>query len=181
MKLEIVFEGFKVSILEDNKNLFNLKIKDKSFLWSSRICAYEDKHLYGEISSSSFSFKSKLKIGLQDYQIRYEASGFAGSYLLSGNSGHYEIIPHKGNKVSIFKNNIQIGYYEKDLINVLKDQKIVLFCDKYVKFKLIIMIILSVEFSGSSDRSTVNIDFGNIGGELRPFDESWYPKDDYDR
>jgi hypothetical protein len=88
---------------------------------------------------------------------------------------NFKIIRHKGHLTSIFKNQEQIGYYEKAKITSFGNQKIKLTCNSNINEELIYIFILALELSTQEQDEAVTFDFGNIAKEYKSFDSSWKP------
>lgn len=85
----------------------------------------------------------------------------------------YEAFFHFGNKVSIFKNKIQIAYYEVSKYTT-GDWDMILIADYDIIKPLIIMFCLSLYsylFGENEAQSMFNLSFWS-----REFDETWKPK-----
>lgn len=90
----------------------------------------------------------------------------------------YDIYGHTGRKHSIFKSDIQVGWWDKDAVSWFDGDNYKIIADNDSDYELIITfcLILDSTYSNNSKRSTVTIDFGNIGFQARKFDTTWQPK-----
>jgi hypothetical protein len=78
---------------------------------------------------------------------------------------------------SIFRGDRQIAAYSKNRISFGKGNEYAIRMDSDADLTLILRMVLGLSMSeDNDDQQTVNIDFGNLGPEGRPFDESWEPK-----
>lgn len=149
--------------------------------WFKRI-----KYLYdfkGElISESIFKFRLPFKITHtikftetnQTVTLKFK-SIFNPSFVCKYDDDLYEIIPHKGLKASIFKNGKQIGYYTDKQIEYLGGQTLYFVANDDVCQNLIFSFILAIKCDFNNDYSTMSVDIGNFGPEVRKFDSSWRP------
>lgn len=100
---------------------------------------------------------------------------FAMSYTCKIDNDSYEIIPHKGVKTSIFKNNIQIGYFDQKKVEFMGGQNMLLILDDDAEISLICSLIFSLYCNFGDDDSTASYDLGNVGPEKKVFDYRWKP------
>jgi len=100
---------------------------------------------------------------------------FKPKFVCKYNNDLYEFIPHKGHKTSIFKNEKQIGYYKDKKVEYLGDQTIVLVTNDDIPQHLIFTFILAIKCDFNNDYSTMSVDIGNFGPEVRKFDTAWKP------
>lgn len=93
----------------------------------------------------------------------------------------YDIYQNKGRRYSIFKNNIQIAYWEKDAISVYEGDYYRITADYDVDVELLICFCICIDNSYSNDTSksstTITYDFGNIWPTAKSFEETWKPKE----
>jgi len=115
-------------------------------------------------STNSSSTELKLKGGLLK---NYYDCNYLGN--------KYTIIKHHGHKTSIFKNNIQIGFYEKSKFKKLNSQKINLICNADINQGLIYSFILALELSYENHDEIVSVDLGNFTKEYKKFNPKWTP------
>lgn len=90
----------------------------------------------------------------------------------------YEIFGHKGRKYSIFKNNIQIAFWDKNSVVWFDGDNYKIIADNDCDYELIISFCLinDNKSENNNDSNALTLDFGNIGPEARKFDKSWVPK-----
>lgn len=87
----------------------------------------------------------------------------------------YEIIPHKGLKTSVFKNNKQIAFFEEQSLELFENKTIRLVADRNMNRPLIFSTILTLKCNYEEDPDTFNFNLGNVGPEYRKFDPNWEP------
>ncbi|NIK92847.1 hypothetical protein GZ212_11845 [Mangrovimonas sp. CR14] len=90
----------------------------------------------------------------------------------------YDIYGHKGRKVSIFKNDQQIAWFDKSAVSWFEGDNYHLIANDNCNPILLTSFVLIWDnfFNNDSENSTVTYDFGNIGPEARKFDRNWRPK-----
>jgi uncharacterized protein YxjI len=89
----------------------------------------------------------------------------------------YTLYEHRGLNRSIFRADRQIAAYSKNRISFGKGNEYAIRMDSDADLNLILCMVLALGMSeDNDDHQTVSIDFGNIGPEARPFDDSWEPK-----
>jgi uncharacterized protein YxjI len=90
----------------------------------------------------------------------------------------YMIYGHRGRKYSIFKNDIQVAWWDKKAVTWFAGDNYKIIADKDCDIDLIISFCLIVDnFSSENhDGNVVTFDFGNIGFQQKKFDDNWHPK-----
>lgn len=89
------------------------------------------------------------------------------------------IVFHVGNKFSFFKNEKQFAILEKEKISISLGKKYKVIADADTSLDLMaimsyaILIITEDEFEQAAD---FNVDLGNLGPELKIFDQTWKAK-----
>ena len=100
------------------------------------------------------------------------------SYYCQGGRDFYEIFGHRGRKFSVYKNNTQNAYWDKEAVAWFNGDNYKIIADNDSDYELIILFCLIIDnfFSKNNNGNTVTIDFGNIGPQDRKFDPTWQPK-----
>jgi len=93
-----------------------------------------------------------------------------------GNGESYTIYEHKGLKCSVFRQDRQIAAFEKNRVVWGNGNEYQIQMDSDADLIVILCIVLTINSGDDQNDETVTIDFGNIGPEARPFDESWEPR-----
>lgn len=90
----------------------------------------------------------------------------------------YEIFGHTGRKYSIYKNKKQIAWWDKEPVSWFNGDNYKIIADYNVDFELLIAFCLIIDntHSNDNDATIVSIDFGNIGSQVKKFDDRWKPK-----
>ena len=90
----------------------------------------------------------------------------------------YNVYGHRGRKYSIYKNDNQIAWWDKNAVTWFVGDNYKIIADKGSDIDLLISFCLIVDNfeSDSHDGSTVTIDLGNIGFQAKKFDKGWQPK-----
>lgn len=90
----------------------------------------------------------------------------------------YDIYGHRGRKYSVYKNDIQVAWWDKKAVSWFAGDNYKITADKDCDIDLIISFCLIVDnFSyNDKDGNTVTYDLGNIGFQAKKFDNSWHPK-----
>lgn len=98
-------------------------------------------------------------------------------YQCSLGSDMYDIYSHRGRKCSVYKNDVQIAWWDKEAIVWFEGDNYRITADKDSDYELIIAFCLMMDNAASdhSDNAVV-IDLGNIGPQARKFDPAWQPK-----
>lgn len=150
------------------------------FSWPKRINLYEAGSsipkliLQKNFSLSDSSFDLTKDSG-EILEFRSQ-SFWKAHYSCPSGDDLYEIFGHKGRKYSVFKNDLQIAWWDKNAISFGTGDKFVITTNKESDHALIIAFCLVIDERRDSDSAAVTIDIGNIGPEERKFDSSWRPK-----
>jgi uncharacterized protein YxjI len=90
----------------------------------------------------------------------------------------FDIYGNRGRKYSVYKNDTQIAWWDKEAVTWFEGDNYKIFADKYCNCELIIAFCLIIDNYASNNKegSTVSIDLGNIGGQTRKFNPDWQPK-----
>ncbi|MCX6236109.1 MAG: hypothetical protein NTY07_00900 [Bacteroidia bacterium] len=99
-------------------------------------------------------------------------------YQCHNGSDTYDIYGHKGRKYSIFKNNSQVAFWDKQSVTWFAGDNYKIIADKECDVDLLIAFCLIIDNFASDDRegNTVTVNYGNIGFWARKFDKNWLPK-----
>ena len=89
----------------------------------------------------------------------------------------YDIYSHRGRKKSIFKNNVQIAWLNKEAVSWFEGDNYKIIHNQDCNKELIIAFCLIIDnyMSRNDDGATLTYDFGNLGGEMKKFDSNWIP------
>ena len=87
----------------------------------------------------------------------------------------YEIFGHKGRKYSIFKNNKQIAYWDKNCVTWFDGDNYRIIADNDCDYELLMAFCLinDNKSESSNNENALTFDLGNIGPEARKFDNNW--------
>lgn len=90
----------------------------------------------------------------------------------------YEIFGHKGRKFSVYKNDHQVAWWDKDAVTWFNGDNYKIIADKDSDYELIISFCLIIDnnSSNNNDGNTMTVDLGNIGSTVKKFDPAWQPK-----
>lgn len=127
-----------------------------------------------------FSFQIKYDITRWDNNVLTfrTISFWKRQYECPVQSDVYTIYGHRGRKYSIYKNDRQVAWWNKNALSWFAGDKYKTIADKDADTSLLISFCLIVDnFSSYSwDWIMRNIEFGNIGFQARKFDPDWQPK-----
>jgi uncharacterized protein YxjI len=90
----------------------------------------------------------------------------------------YDIYGHRGRKYSVYKNDRQTAWWDKQAVSWFNGDNYKIVADKDCDKNLIISFCLAIDNYASNDneKKAVNIDIGKIGPQARKFDPNWQPK-----
>jgi uncharacterized protein YxjI len=91
----------------------------------------------------------------------------------------FDIYGHRGRRFSVFKNGVQVGWWERNSITWFKGDSYKLVADKSNDNALIIAFCLIIDNYSNSDRSRnmVTINFGSLMPGAKSFDPGWQPSE----
>jgi hypothetical protein len=90
----------------------------------------------------------------------------------------FEVFGHRGRKYSVYKNDKQIAWWDKQAVTWFNGDNYKLLADNDCDYELIISFCLIIDNakSDNNEGNTLTIDFGNIGPQVKKFDPAWQPK-----
>jgi hypothetical protein len=120
----------------------------------------------------------------EDFLIDYQGKSFvihykarkAPHYILILGEVTYMIIVHKGNKLSVFKNDQQIGSLEESAFTIGFETTFKLIIDDDLDLPFIATLIYACTCTKETNDANINFSLGNIGPELKVFNNEWNPK-----
>ena len=146
-------------------NLFEKNTVDKARMTiNKRFTLFKAKYDITRLDNNILNFRTK--------------SYWKSYYQCQCGDDTYDIFGHRGRKYSIYKNNIQVGWWDKKAVTWFAGDNYKIIADKDCDVNLIISFCLIVDnFSRNNhDGNAVTYDFGNIGFQAKKFDETWQPK-----
>jgi uncharacterized protein YxjI len=124
-------------------------------------------------------FKAKYDLTRWDDQVLEFRTQFfwKAQYQCQVGPDDYVLYGHRGRKVSIYKNDRQIAWWDKQAVSWFAGDNYKLTCDKDADTELLIAFCLIVDNFASDDHdgNMINIDLGNLF-QARKFDRDWQPK-----
>jgi hypothetical protein len=91
-------------------------------------------------------------------------------------SDNYDLYGHRGRKYSIYKNDIQVAWWDKNAVSWFSGDNYKITADKDCDVALIIFFCLIIDNFSYHKKSIFNYSFGNIGFQAKMFDPAWQPK-----
>ncbi|MDB5258734.1 MAG: hypothetical protein JWM14_3429 [Chitinophagaceae bacterium] len=127
-------------------------------------------------------FKPKYDILFKDgmvAQFRTE-SIWSCHYYCHFNNDRYTIYSHLERKYSIYKNDIQIAWWDKEAVVWFSGDNYKLTADSDAPIELIISFCLIIDnyFNKRHNGNILTYDFGEVLAEDRKFNRKWIPKED---
>jgi uncharacterized protein YxjI len=90
----------------------------------------------------------------------------------------YDIYGHRSRKFSIFKNDVQVAWWEEASVTWFKGDNYAMLADEKGDREMLIAFCLIIDdWRSRKKHGAVNFHLGYIGPEDRAFDPSWAPKD----
>jgi hypothetical protein len=92
-------------------------------------------------------------------------------------SENFDIYGHKGRKFSVYKNDRQVAWWDKQAVSWFEGDNYKLIADVDSDYELIMAFCLIIDnhLSNSNEGNTVTFDLGNIGPQAKAFDSTWLP------
>ena len=109
------------------------------------------------------------------FELRTE-SFWRRHYSCQAGASRYDIYGHRGRKFSILKNDVQVAYWQKDLVAVFSGDNYLLVADDDSDADLLMAFCLAIDsYRSRRNRGAIELDF-HIGPQARKFDQEWRPK-----
>jgi uncharacterized protein YxjI len=91
---------------------------------------------------------------------------------------NYEIFGHRGRKYSIFKNDQQVAWWDKNAVAWFAGDNYKILANRDCDIELIIDFCLTIDnfYNDNHDGKLLTIDIGQIGPQAKKFDDNWQPK-----
>jgi hypothetical protein len=143
------------------------------------------KNIISEIRLKPYIISFSLN---EEYLISYSNNGStynltlyykvkkAPHYKILFNNELYEIILHKGNKISFFKNQLQFAYLTEQAITVGFSKKLHIVANDDANISFFCTLIYGIICTTETNDGNINFNIGNISAELKQFDTQWQPK-----
>jgi uncharacterized protein YxjI len=98
-------------------------------------------------------------------------------FVCDGDTERFVLYEHKRLNYSVFQNDVQIAAFSKNRLKIGKGDRYEIRINNDANFLVVVCLALTVDASENEQNSaTITFDFGNLGPEDRPFDESWEPR-----
>ena len=138
----------------------------------------EDRQVLARVQQRFSLFREKYDFLLSDgglYRFRCERV-WKGVFLCEGAQETFRLYSHKALTYSVFQNDVQIAAFTKNRIVVGKGNQYDVRINRDANEIVVICMVLALNTSeNSDDNATVTYDFGDVGPEAKPFDNSWEP------
>jgi uncharacterized protein YxjI len=125
-------------------------------------------------------FKAKYEITRHDNSIlAFQTKSFwKNHYQCHDDASRYDIYGHRGRKYSVFSNDKQIAWWNKQKVTWFEGDNYKIIADNNCDYELLIAFCLIIDNyrSNHNGNNTITVDFGNIWPQARPFDSTWLPK-----
>ena len=184
MDLVAEYNTFEVKFRHNNNLIFSgVRTTEK---WRYKWQLFDpEKNVISEIKPGPYTFFFSLN---EKYLISYPAS--SGAYNLTlhykvkkgphyevlFNDDFYEIVQHKGNKVSFFKNQQQFAYLTEQAMTFGSSTKLYIVADDDTNISFLCALIYGIICETETNDGDINFNMGNMSGELKRFDAQWQPK-----
>ena len=148
-----------------------------SFLDKLKLLA-GNRDIVARVKSRFYLFRPKYVFELSDGTLyRFECVKlWKGVSKCEGNGERYWLYEHEGLRCSIFQDNRQIAAFTKNRVKIGKGDQYHIRMNADANIVIVICLALTVDLTENErDEASVTFDFGNIGPEEKPFDESWEP------
>jgi len=176
----IISIGDKYDIFINRKQAYAASAKLFRLLTEIHLFEFSDNRLKYIIKKKWPFFNVAFDLTNQNnrvFQFRTEKY-WKGHYYCQVGQDLYEIFAHKGRKYSVYKNNTQIAWWDKEAIAWFNGDNYKIIADKDSDYELIISFCLIIDctFYKSNNESTIKINYGKVTTEAKKFDPTWKPK-----
>ena len=178
--------GDKYKIFIDGQQTYTAASELFKFLSVINLLNNEGFNLRLKINKLWGWFKPKYNITLYGNQIlEFRSESFwKMHYQCQNGKDIFDIYGHRGRKYSVYKNDKQIAWWEKQAVTWFNGDNYTIITDSDSNdVELIIAFCLIIDnfYHDENRKNAVNIDIGNIGGQVRKFDPYWKPNDKRNR
>ena len=184
--MEIDINQKKISIGAEYKIFLNGKMK---YLASKKLFRFlAEINVFGDSANTAlYTIKQNWAWFSTSYDIdRYDhhtykfrtVSFWKLHYECGVGADRYEIYGHRGRKYSVYQNEVQVAWWNKDAVAWFKGDNYRIITDDDANIELLICFCLIIDNSDSknNDGNTVTFDLGNIGPQAKKFNPDWAPK-----
>jgi uncharacterized protein YxjI len=136
-------------------------------------------NLVAHIDGSFSPLRAKHEFHLADgRQYRFGCEDlWTRVFTCEGNDESYTLYEHKGLQFSIFRDSRQIAAMTKNRVVLCDGNKYDIRIDADADLVVVLCMTLAINSAEKdSSKEAVSVDFGNVGAEARPFDETWQPR-----
>ncbi|WP_031453268.1 hypothetical protein [Flavobacterium chungangense] len=161
---------------KNNKQIYSGNYSIENFKLVKKLCLNNETISETELHYNfPFNFYHSIYLNRRQFFFELECvSLLKGKHELIADGSIYKIVMHK-KKASIFKDQIQIGYFEENLFDYMGGHGIKIVLNNDVNEVLICSIVMALRCNFQNDYSSFSINLGNFGSEETKFDSSWRP------
>ncbi|MGX5817198.1 hypothetical protein ACWKWU_03330 [Chitinophaga lutea] len=158
------------------------KASTSLFKWNPEIMLTrtgEESHAFTMVRNWRFFRNSYTIVRPGNSRLVFESkSRWKPHYYCLVGADYYEVFGHRGRKYSVFKNDRQIAWWDKNAVSLGEGDCYTILADNDCDFELLISFCLIIDhiYFDDKDGNMLSIDLGNIGPQVRKFDETWQPK-----
>jgi uncharacterized protein YxjI len=89
----------------------------------------------------------------------------------------YEIYGHRGRKYSVYKNDRQVAWWDKQAVTWFAGDNYKMVANNKADKELLIAFCLIIDNNSSNDNDrAININLGHLGPQAKKFDRTWLPQ-----
>jgi uncharacterized protein YxjI len=135
--------------------------------------------LKAKINKHFHLFKANYEITFSDGTICFfqTVSYLRSHYNCQIATDIYDIYGHRGRKYSIYRNDQQIAWWEKEMITLLEGDEYKITANEDCNAELLICFCLIIDnyANGNHGENVLTINWGYLGLQARKFDKTWRP------
>lgn len=172
--------GDKYIIFVDGQQVY--KASRKLLRWLPEIVLFtNDSDKARIIINKQFSFfKAHYYITRHDNS-RFEfntVSYWKRHYQCQTGADSYDIYGHRGRKYSVYKNDKQVAWWDKNAVTWFAGDNYKIIADTKIDRELVISFCLVIDNFSSEGKNgnAVTFNVGNIGPQAKAFDKTWQPE-----
>jgi uncharacterized protein YxjI len=171
--------GFKYDIFRRGEQI--LSGKSELFQLLTHINLFQ-----GDGGAPLLSLVQRLSLFRTSYDIQFPTGSISQFRTVSFWKGHYrcrygkdlyDIFSHLGRKHSVYKNCIQVGWWDQEAVTWFNGDNYKLLANDNEHLELLVAFILILDDAKSNegDRGMFSFNFGHIGPQARKFNPQWQP------
>jgi len=149
------------------------------FVQRQRRLFTESGSILATITSRFYWFRAKYDFELSSGEIYHFRSTklWKPTFTCESQAGCFVLYQHKGLHFSVFQNDRQIAAFKKKRLKLANGDRYAIRINTDANIVVVLCLALAVDVMDYDENEfAMAVDFGNIGPEAKPLNESWEPE-----